>query len=135
MTIKLFKKCLAVFLLLVGLSAVAGGIGLLSPNGLGIPISDLAGSIFSSYLWPGIILAVIVGGTHLTAAWMLIRKSKYALEGVAVAGFGMLVWIFTEVCIVGYHSWLQPLYFALALATLISAMILLKDKSNVIIKP
>ena len=127
MAIAVFKKCLIVFLVLVGLSAVAGGVALIT-NSTGIPASDLAGSIFPSYFWPGIILAVVVGGAYLVAAGVLIAKSKYDAEGLAIAGFGMLIWIFMEVCIVGYHSWLQILYFAVGIITLISTLYLLKYK-------
>lgn len=127
------KKLFAIFLLLIGLSAIAGGIGLLTPGSIGIPTSDLEGSIFSSYLWPGIILAVIVGGAHISAALALFSSNKYELEFAAVAGFGLQIWLFTEICIVGYHNWLQPLYFAFATITLITVLLFLKHKQNGII--
>lgn len=126
MRVQSFKRYLSVFLSLLGISAVAGGVGLLT-NTIGIPISDLNGSIFSSYFWPGLILAVIVGGTELVSARMLLSDHEYDIESVAVAGFGLMIWMFTEVCIVGYHSWLQAVYFIFAILILIAAMLLLRE--------
>jgi hypothetical protein len=85
-------------LLIVGflnlMSAAAGGAGIAATNGLGMPKSWLAGSPFASYLWPGLVLLVVVGGTQ------------------AIAGFGMIIWIYVEVTILPVTSWLQPAYFA-----------------------
>lgn len=119
------KKSLAIFLYLIGLSAIAGG-GVLIANGAGMPLSNLAGSVFSGYVWPGVVLVLVVGGSHLTAATLLLRGHVYDMESAAVAGFGLLIWIFTEVCIVGYHGWLQSVYFIFAVCTLITTMVLLK---------
>lgn len=124
---RVIRILLSSFELIIGLSAVAGGIGLIA-NKIGIPVSDLNGSIFSSFFWPGMILAVVVGGTHLIAALLIGMNSKYHLTSLAIAGFGMLIWMFTEVCIVGYHSWLQPLYFMFGILNAIAAIVLLTHK-------
>jgi hypothetical protein len=52
----------------VGLNAVAGGVGLIV-NGLGIPKDQLAGTPFDSFLIPGLLLSIVVGGSMLGAAW------------------------------------------------------------------
>lgn len=119
------KKSLAIFLYFIGLSAIAGG-SVLMANGAGMPLSNLDGSVFSGYVWPGAVLVFVVGGTHLGAATLLLRGHRYEMESTAVAGFGLLIWIFTEVCIVGYHGWLQSVYFIFAVCTLIATMVLLK---------
>lgn len=62
----------------VGLTALAGGLVMalgswLGPERLGLPAqlvmpeSMLAGSPFNSYFLPGLLLALVVGGTHLAA--------------------------------------------------------------------
>lgn len=100
------------------LSAVISGIALLLTGGLGMPTAFLTGSVFASFTWPGVILVVIVGGTQTLAAVWLIRRRESALLWSAVAGFGMLIWIFVEVLVIPDSSWLQVTYFATGSAQL-----------------
>lgn len=105
-------------LLLVAVSAFAGGIGLAFFNGLNMPVENLGG-IFSSYFWPGMILFFVVGGTNLLGAIMVIKNNKFSPEWSAIAGFGLLIWIYTEIYIIKEVAWLQVLYFALGIVILI----------------
>lgn len=41
---------------------------------------------------------------------------SYALS--AVAGFGMIIWIFAELALMSEYSWLQTVYFAVGVAEL-----------------
>lgn len=120
------QRSLITLLIVVGLTAIAGGLGLIFHNGLGMDADMLAGSPFSSYYWPGFILVMVVGGTHLLAAGLLWQKSKWSLESVAVAGFGMLIWVFTELYIINQPHWLQVVYFGEAVVVLMTTMVLLK---------
>jgi hypothetical protein len=74
-----------------------------------VPLEHLAGTWFPSFVGLGLILGIVVGGTHAAAAFALVTQRPRALLVAAVAGFAMLIWIFTEVAIIGY-SWLQSLY-------------------------
>ena len=94
------------------LSAIAGGIAVLVTNGLGMPTSMLASGPFVSFAWPGVLLAVVVGGSQVLAGWLLIARREASLLWAAVAGFVMLVWIFVETIMIGGGSFLQVLYFA-----------------------
>ena len=94
------------------LSAVAGGGGALLTGGFGAPQSMLENSPFTSFVLPALILLVVVGGTQATAAIQLIRRAPSSLLWNAVAGFGMIIWITTEVMMILGFSWLQVLYFA-----------------------
>lgn len=115
----------ATYLLLVGLSAVAGGFGLIFMNGLGMPVASLHGA-FNSYVIPGLILSIVVGGTYLEAARRVWAGVRLAPEAVATAGFGLAIWIFTELYIIHEPRWLQAVYFSFALVTLIGSLTLLK---------
>jgi len=95
------------------LSASIGAVLAIAANGAGIPIEYLAHSPFSSYFVPGLVLGVVVGGTQLAAAVTLLAKRRTALLLSAVAGFGMLIWIFVELAIIRQYSWLQTAYFGL----------------------
>lgn len=109
------------------LSAVAGGIGILATGGvgLGMPLSMLEGSPFDSFLWPGVILLVVIGGTQTAATVLLARRRESGLLWSAVAGFAMLIWIFIETGIIRGLSVLQVLYFATGIAQLALVLALL----------
>jgi len=107
------------------LSALGGGIGILLTDGLGMPASMLTGGPFSSFTLPGIVLLVVVGGTQVLAATLLFTRRESAPLWLAVAGFGMLVWIFVETMMIRGGSVLQVLYFSTGSVQLILALALL----------
>ncbi|GAA2753958.1 hypothetical protein [Amnibacterium kyonggiense] len=107
----------------VALTAVAGGAALVvgtltaGPSVLVPPTRYLAGSPFDSYLVPGLVLAVVVGGSHALAAVLAARRSRWALVAATVAAFGLLVWIFVQTALIPF-SVLQAVYEAAAIAEL-----------------
>ncbi|GAA0999708.1 hypothetical protein GCM10009563_25990 [Subtercola frigoramans] len=107
------------------LSAIGGGVALLATNGLGMPLSMLSAGPFSSFVGPALILLFVVGGTQTIAAVLLVRRRETGLLWSAVAGLGMIIWIFTEVGIIAGMSWLHILYFASGAAQLVLVCALL----------
>lgn len=107
------------------LSSLAGAVLAIAANGAGVPLEYLVNSPFSSYVVPGVILGVVVGGTQLAAATALLTRRRAALLLSAVAGFGMLIWIFVELAIIRQYSWLQAAYFVLGGLELILVLALL----------
>jgi hypothetical protein len=89
------------------LNAFAGGYyGLAGAKG--VPTEWLAGTPFSDYTVPSLILFVIVGGSFLAAAVAVFRRARMARVGSLTAGAIVLVWIVVQVAIIGYVSWMQP---------------------------
>jgi hypothetical protein len=122
---------LIVLLLFGALSAFAGGFGLIFMNGLNMPLSYLTGSPFHTFFGPGLILFFVVGGTNLLGAITVLKNNKYATEWAAVAGFGLEIWIYTELYIIKQATWLQTLYFALGIIILILTIAMLRaDKEH-----
>jgi hypothetical protein len=107
------------------LSAFFGSVLAVAFNGAGVPLEHLAHSPFSSYFVPGLILGVVIGGTQLAAALTLLWKRRTALLLSAVAGFGMLIWIFVELAVIRQYSWLQAAYFTLGVLELSLVLALL----------
>jgi hypothetical protein len=107
------------------LSALAGAVLAIAANGAGVPLEYLVNSPFSSYMVPGFILGVVVGGTQLAAATALLKRTRVALLLSAVAGFGMLIWVFAELAIIQKYSGLQSAYFILGAIELILVLALL----------
>lgn len=108
----------------VALTALAGGAVLaasaLVPEWqtlLSPPASYLEGSPFDSYLLPGLALAGVLGGVHLVAFVLLLRRSRWAVLSTTVAGHAALIWIFVQMIYIPF-SFLQAVYFAAGLAEL-----------------
>lgn len=107
-------------------SALGGGIGLLTPGAMGLPLDVLAGSVFTSFFWPAVILIVVIGGTQALAVLAELRRIPSARFWAAVAGFAMVIWIFVELAIMGEFVFLHGLYFALGILQLILVLALLR---------
>jgi hypothetical protein len=118
-------RALAVLAVFGAISACIGAVLATAADGAGVPVAHLAGSPFKSYFFPGLILGVIVGGTQLTAAVLVIARRRYALLASTVAGFGMMLWIFIELAMMRQFSWLQAVYFGLGGLELVPVLAIL----------
>jgi hypothetical protein len=126
---KQFEKIIHIILVLLtgflALSTFLGGIGLIA-NWIAMPVELLQGSIFSSYLIPGLSLSIIVGGTATLATVLLIRNSKFALLFATTAGIFIMFFEFVEVLVigspVGIARTLQIFYFGLGTLITITAL-------------
>jgi len=114
---RVLRRTLVVLLIFGAVSSFAGGVLGVFMNGAGVPLAYLKNTPFTSYLVPGLILATVVGGTQMAAAISMLKRNDRSKALAAVAGFGMLIWIFVEVAVIGY-SWLQAVYFAVGVAEL-----------------
>jgi len=116
-------------LLVVGwfnlVSAVAGGLGVVFTNGLGMPTSWLDGTPFDSFVVPGLILLLIVGGTQALAVALQHRRHPWYPAAAGVAGFGMVLWIYVEVALLPVYSFLQTLYLATGVFQLVFLLLVL----------
>jgi len=118
------RAALVIVTVFNALSALAGGIAILT-GWLVMPDSMLANGPFDSFVWPGVILLVVVGGTQTLASVLLLLRRESALVWSAVSGFGMTIWIFVETGIIAGISWLQGLYFATGTVQLVLVLALL----------
>jgi hypothetical protein len=127
-TYRIINLLLAILLLFTGFISVISGIVMIATNGMGMPLEWLEGTAFTSYLIPGLILFIIIGGITTLAGILLIKKKKGAHEAAAASGFGLLIWLFTEMYILekmGRH-FLHAIFFTEALIILIAVIILFK---------
>jgi hypothetical protein len=107
---------LIVLNIFLAVTAVLGGISLLA--GFNAPsVEQLQGSIFKDYTSPGLSLSLIVGGSALLAAVLLIRKNRFALLFSIGAGIIIMCFEFVEVLAIGSPPGasfvLQLFYFGL----------------------
>jgi len=116
---KQFRKTIYAILisltLFLALTAILGGVALLA-NLNTPPVSQLGGTPFKDWTIPGLSLALIVGGSALLAAILLLRKSKFAPLSTAAAGTIIMFFEFVEVLMIGSPAGigrtLQIFYFA-----------------------
>ncbi|NBC67141.1 MAG: hypothetical protein GVY07_15970 [Bacteroidetes bacterium] len=104
---KLLKRILSILIGFQGLSGLAGGFGLmLDPTGeaLGIPQRWLGGSMFDTYFIPGVILFVVLGIFPMICYVGLWKQKSWAISGSFVTGVALVIWIFVEIYMIGYHS-------------------------------
>lgn len=112
-------------LIVLGLGALAGGIALVSsPDGsvMQFDLALLAGSPFSDYLVPGLILGGLFGAGSLAVAVMGIRRSRLAPFLAFAIGDAQMIWIVVQLAIIHEVSFLHPTMFAIGLAIAAAAV-------------
>jgi hypothetical protein len=103
-------------LLFIALNAFASGCYAMA--GAAGPDQWLAGSPFTDYRVPGLILFVVVGGAFLIACVTVLGRDPRARPVAYAAAAVVLAWLAAQIAIIGYVSWMQPVTAAAALAVL-----------------
>lgn len=101
-----------------GLTALAGGISLLSGWPALPAASTLAGTPFTSFTIPGLLLAGVVGLSNLIAGTLMVRRQHRAELAGLGAGVVLTTWIVVQALLLGPEHWLQALYLGIGLATI-----------------
>lgn len=121
----------AALILLAGflsLSAIPGGIMLLA-GFYAPPVEQLRGSVFSSFLLPGLALLFIVGGSALLATVLLVRRSRFGPASTALAGVIVMSFEFVEVLAIGSPPGpalvMQAAFFSLGLVLVCGSLYLI----------
>jgi len=101
---KLLTKSIRVLLIILtvflALAALEGGIQLLV--GFYIPpVAMLSGSIFKDFTIPGLALGIIVGGSALLTAILLLRKNRYSIPSSITTGVIIMFFEFVEMLAIG----------------------------------
>jgi hypothetical protein len=117
---RLHRNLLAALLAFVTLNAIGGGFYALA-GAKNVPVEWLERSVFSSYLVPGLILLIGVGGTTALAAIAVLTGHRRGFDLAKLAGWVLVTWLIEEAVIIGLVSWLQPAMFAVAAAILVFA--------------
>jgi hypothetical protein len=122
---------LALLCLIAGIPALLGGLAfVVKPDGalLRMPIEYLAHTPFETFLVPGLVLMIAVGGACTAAGVMLLRRSTYGPMAALMGGAVLLGWIVVQMLMLRTASWLQWTYVAIALLTICTAAELVRPK-------
>src|SRR5690348_8736022 len=85
----------------LGVTAVLGGLCLVT-GWYAPPLALLAGSLFASYIIPGLALVVLVGGGSVLAAMLVARRAAWGVAASAAAGVLILVFEAVELVVIGF---------------------------------
>ncbi|PRA80459.1 hypothetical protein CQ045_11460 [Microbacterium sp. MYb66] len=100
-------------------------VGLTVGGGMGLPAEWLEGTVFESYVWPGIILGIVVGGVQALALGAQFGRFAVAWGMHAAAGLTMMIWIFVEIAMMLVWSPLHGIFFATGLIQTVLAALAL----------
>jgi len=100
---------------IVGLTAVTGGVAL-AIGAITFPVEWLQGTPFSDYMIPGLMLAIVVGGSSLFAAAMILARREVGVFVSALAGVSMAAYQIIYRAQVEHLDWFYAVYFVLGVA-------------------
>ena len=106
-TMRTSRWALIAIEVLVAVNAIFGGIGLVR-NGMGMPDEWLERTPFSSWLWPGIFLLLVIAVPMSAAAALEIARSQRAYLASMVAAAGQIGWIIVQIAVIQRFFFLQP---------------------------
>jgi len=112
------KICLSILTAFVTLTAVAGGLLLaMDPagDGLHLTTSMLHNTPFKSYLIPGILLLVLVGGVNGLVLFKQLTHSEDSYSWTMAGALVLLGWTIIQMQILDGSSWLQMLFLFVGL--------------------
>ena len=112
---------------LIGIGAViCGALLFIGPDGryLQMPIDMLSKSPFRNFLIPGLILFLVNGVGNVVSAVLCFKMHRNAGFGGMFFGFGLIIWLFVQINMVGGGSWLQYLYFVLGILELLLGIVM-----------
>ena len=117
-------RFLAGLLLFQAVGAIGGGIMLiLDPMAefSQLPVEDLEGSPFDSFLIPGVILLTVLGLFPVATSMGVWFGKTWAWWAAGMIGCGLVIWILAESAIIDF-SWLQALYLVIGLFIILAAL-------------
>ena len=124
---RILRYLLGSLLLLLALNAFGGGFYGMS-GAKDVPVEWLEGSPFTNYFIPGLFLFIVIGGTALIASVAVFRQHRIAHIATLICSTITLSWIVTQVSIIGYVSWMQPVTAGTAFVILVLTRLLQKYK-------
>ena len=126
---KLMVYFLGVIQAFIGITAIAGGLRLVSnPNGLAdFPLEWLVNSPFTNYFFPGLVLLIVIGFGYVVSGTVTFLRKRYSGSMAALLGICLILYMTIEVWFVGIRNFLQPLYFVLGVIVLILGLKLFKS--------
>ena len=131
---KLMVYFLAVIQTFIGITAIAGGLRLVSnPKGLpDVPLEWLLNSPFTNYFFPGLVLMIVIGFGYVVSGTVTFLRKGYSGSMAALLGICLILYMTIEFWFVGLRNFLQPLYFILGVIVLLLGLKIFKSANNLL---
>lgn len=118
------KTLLFILLSFIAITAtVSGKLMISQPDGSILQLKPelLAGSPFSNYLVPGILLACVVGVVNVVAVFLNMMRHRQRYNAAIAGGAVIITWILVQVMMIGTIHWLHILYFSAGILVVLGA--------------
>lgn len=113
------RRALLSLTVFLGITAAAGGVAMLA-GWISVPLSSLAGSPFTDFTVPALLLLAAVGFPALLAAWLVHLRTSAGIAASTIAGGSIIVFEIVEWNIIGF-SWLLAIYLGIGATILLLA--------------
>ena len=118
---RLTRWSLIVVEVLVAVGAGYGGVGLIADNAIGMLPEWLSGTPFTSWVWPGVFLLLVVALPMTVAAIAELTRQPFAYAASLVAGAAQVGWIVVQWLVLQRFFFLQPVMLAAGLLVIVLA--------------
>ena len=118
------KTLLVIMISFIAITAALSGIMMVTrPDGslLYLPLSLLAKTPFRDFLFPGIVLAVFVGGINLIAVYKNLTHSPTRYDWAMAGGIIICEWILIQMILIQTVHWLHILYLGIGFLSILLA--------------
>lgn len=118
------KTFLFIMISFLAVTATFSGLILIfNPDGslLGLPWNLLEDTPFKTYRDPGILLAIIVGGTNLLAVFLNMLGHPARYNWAMAGGFMACGWIIGQILIINTLHWMHFVYLITGILIIMSA--------------
>ncbi|MDP4261312.1 MAG: hypothetical protein Q8941_02165 [Bacteroidota bacterium] len=119
------KTLLFLLVSFIALTATFSGLLMIGrPDGssLNLPVSYLEPTPFKDFLVPGILLAVVVGGTNFLAVFSNMGRRANRYNWSLAGGIIITVWIIIQLLLLGAANWLHFIYLATGVAIILVSL-------------
>ena len=108
----------------IAMTAVPSGLMLiLEPDGsiLQLPQMVLQSTPFHSFLIPGIILTLVVGGINSIALLLCLFNKQFQYRWAMAGGTILVIWILAQLATISFFHWLQFIYLGIGILVVLIA--------------
>lgn len=112
------KIILLILLSFIALTSIISGIFMISCREGGIlnlPISLLKDTPFNNFMFPGILLAIIVGGVNLVAIFYNLENHANQYNWAMAGGFIISGWIIAQIILINTVHWLHFIFLGMGI--------------------
>jgi len=118
------KSLLFILVSFIAITSTLSGLMMISdPDGgaLNLSLSLLEGTPFHNFLFPGVLLATVVGGVNLAALFYSFESHPSRYNWAIAGGLLIIGWIIAQMIIIQSAHWLHFIYMGIGFLIILMA--------------